>query len=317
MPYSASGPYLLHPPSTTPVRQQEHPSDRSLLYLLAPVPSLASGLFVMQASDVPATIWGQNVAAWTAGTLLCFGIRRIQISALRWTWNELIAVLTLAAMVATLLASGMQGVHRWIELGPVRLHAAAIVLPLLVVTLEGLWRTRGWWISACLAGGVTVILFLQPDAAQATAIAVASAVLLLPGAGPGALRRVWILSLLVLAGMTWLRRDPLGRVPYVEDIVDMAARLGAGWAVAAVVSLLLLPAPFVLAGRGASRRVGLALGTYVTITLLAPLVGNFPVPVLGYGVSPILGYMMGMGIFLRPAAPLQEQNPHGTADAAA
>ena len=299
------------------MKQQEHPSDRSLLYLLAPVPSLALGLFIMQASDVPATIWGQNIAAWTAGTFLCLGIRRTRISALRFPYIDIFMVLTVAALAATLLAPGLQGVHRWVKLGPIRLHAAAILLPLLIFALEAIRRTRGWWISSVLAGGVTVILFLQPDAAQATAFGLASAVLLLPRAGPGALRRIWILALLVLAGLAWLRRDPLGRVPYVEDIVVMAAALGAGWAVAAVLSLLLLPAPFVLAERGVSLDVGRALGTYVTITLLAPLAGNFPVPVLGYGVSPILGYMMGMGIFLRRAALVQEQNPRAPVSAAA
>jgi hypothetical protein len=72
--------------------------------------------------------------------------------------------------------------------------------------------------------------------------------------------------------------------------------------VAAVVSLLVLPLPFFHAARGAGKHAALALGTYVTITVLAAfLTGNFPVPVMGYGVSPILGYLAGLGMLMRAA----------------
>ena len=61
--------------------------------------------------------------------------------------------------------------HRWLRVGPVRLHAAALLLPLLLVALERLARVRGWWVAALVAVGVVSALLLQPDAAQATAFA--------------------------------------------------------------------------------------------------------------------------------------------------
>ena len=126
-------------------------------------------------------------------------------------------------------------------------------------------------------------------------------VLLLPRAGRGALPLGCILA--AAAGFTWMRRDPLAPVPHVEQVVGLAADLGAGWAVAAVAALLLLPVPFFLAGRSTGSRAGTALGTYLVITLLAPFVGTFPVPVMGYGMSPIIGYLAGLGVLLRSAAP--------------
>ncbi|MBV9774639.1 MAG: hypothetical protein JO040_11850 [Gemmatimonadetes bacterium] len=280
-----------------------HPS--SPLYLLASAPALALGVLVMRASDVPAAAWGQNVAAWAAGALLCLGlgVRRTRTSPPSSGWADLAALLTLGALVATLLAPGMDGVHRWVRLGPVRLHTAAVLLPLLLVALERLARVRGWWTASLLAVGVVLALFLQPDAAQATAFAGAAGILLLPGAGRSAPRWIALLSLLILAGLSWLRRDPLAPVPHVEGIVGLAGSFGMGWAVAAVVSLLLLPVPFFLAGRGPGRRTGLALGAYVSITFLAAFVGSFPVPVMGYGVSPIIGYLVGLGILLRTTFP--------------
>jgi hypothetical protein len=281
-------------------RQLADARSARLPYLLASVPALLVGVLTMRMSDVPAVLWGQNLAAWAVGTLLCLGLWRTRSSPGRWRWFDLTALLTLAALAATLLTPGVDGVHRWLPLGPVRLHAAAVLLPLLLVALQGLAQARGWWISAAVAAGVMLLLLLQPDAAQATAFAAGCLVLLLPAAGRDPLRLAAMLVLLVIAGLTWLRKDPLAPVPYVEGIVGLAAGLGAGWAVAAVVSLLLLPLPFFHVGR-AGNHVGLALGAYVAITVLAAFQGNFPVPVMGYGVSPILGYLAGLGVLMRTA----------------
>jgi cell division protein FtsW (lipid II flippase) len=281
--------------------QLENRRPVRLPYLLAPVPALAVGVLIMRMSDVPAGVWGQNLAAWVVGTLLCLGLWRTRSSSGRGRWIDFAAVLTLAALAATLLAPDVDGVHRWLPLGPVRLHAAAVLLPLLLVAMQGLSQARGWWISTGVAVGVALVLLLQPDAAQATAFAAGCLVLLLPSAGRDPLRLACVLALPVLAALTWLRSDPLAPVPHVEGIVGLAAGLGAVWAVAAVVSLLVLPLPFFLAGRGAGKHAGLALAVYITITLLAPFVGSFPVPVMGYGVSPILGYLVGLGILMRTA----------------
>lgn len=282
-------------------KQLENPRPARLPYLLAPVPALVVGVLTMRMSDVSAALWGQNLAAWAVGTLLCLGLWRRRSSPGRGRWFDFAAVLTLAALAATLLAPGVEGVHRWLPLGPVRLHAAAVLLPLLLVAMHGLSQARGWWISAGVAVGVTILLLLQPDAAQATAFAAGCLVLLLPAAGRDPLRLVCLLSLPLLAGLTWVRRDPLAPVPYVEGIVDLAAGLGAGWVVAAVVALLVLPLPFFHAGRGTGNRAALAVGMYVAITVLAAFLGNFPVPVMGYGVSPILGYLAGLGVLMRAA----------------
>lgn len=284
-------------------RQVVKPRPARLPYLLAPVPALVAGVLTMRMSDVPAALWGQNLAAWAVGMLLCLGFWRTRNSVRRGRWFDFAAVLTFGALAATLLAPGVEGVHRWVPLGPVRLHAAAVLLPLLLVAMQGRLQARGWWICAVVAVGVAVVLLLQPDAAQATAFAAGCLVLLLPAARRDPLRLACILVLPLLAGLTWLRRDPLAPVPHVEGIVGLAAGLGAGWAVAAVASLLVLPLPFLHAGRGAGTHAGLAPGTYVTVTLLAPFLGNFPVPVMGYGVSPIIGYLAGLGVLMRAAPP--------------
>ncbi len=282
-----------------PMTHDMQPRPLSLVYLAAPVPALIAGVLTMRMSDVPPSLWAQNIAAWAVGTALCVVLARARTSAARPMWADVAAVLTLAALAATLLAPGVDGVHRWLPLGPVRLHAAAVLLPVFIVGLDSLSRVRGWWTSAIVAAAAVLALFLQPDAAQATGFGAAAVLLLFGDAGGRTMRLACLGIVAALAALTWTRRDPLAPVPYVEEIVGLAVSLGTVWAVAAAVSLLLLPVPFFAAGRGAARRVGIALGAYVAITAAAPFFGSFPVPVMGYGMSPIIGYLAGLGLFLR------------------
>jgi|GEM_PF-265661 len=283
-----------HAPPLAETRPDRPAGRRPLILdLLFPLPALAVGILVMRASGVPATAWGQNLAACVIGILLCLALARPRSSD---AGLVAVGVLALGFLAATWLEPGVQGVHRWIGLGPVRLHAGALVLPLVLATLAGLERAGRGRASTLLSLATALVLVLQPDAAQATAF-VAGAVVLLAPRRP-AEGRAWVrlVPLLALGALSWLRRDPLAPVPHVEGIVGLAAELGAGWGVAAVASLLLLPIPFLAARRQGDGRVGLALGTYVAVTILAAALGHFPVPVLGQGASPILGYFAAIGL---------------------
>lgn len=257
------------------------------------------GILVMRASGVPATAWGQNLVACVIGILLWFTLTRPRSSPRSGGALQVVGALALGCLAATWLDGGVQGVHRWVMLGPVRVHAGALVLPLMLATLAGLERAGNRRASTLLSLATALVLVLQPDAAQATAF-VAGAVVLLLSRSPSE-GRAWIrlVPLLALAGLSWLRKDPLAPVPHVEGIVGLAAELGIGWGAAAAASLLLLPVPFFTArGRGDSR-AGLAIGTYVAVTILAPALGSFPVPVLGHGASPIIGYFVAIGLLKR------------------
>lgn len=270
-----------------------------LLNLLFPLPALVVGILVMRASGVPPMAWGQNLAACVIGILLYFAIARPG-SSRRGEAGFLIAgVVALGCLAATWVAPGLQGVHRWLMLGPVHLHAGALVLPLVLATLAGLERAGRRGASTMLAIATALALALQPDAAQATAFVAGAVVLLLPRSPAEGRGWIRLVPLVVLAGLSWLRKDPLAPVPHVEGIVGLAAELGTGWGAAAIASLLLLPVPFFIArGRG-DGRTGVALGAYMVVTILAPAVAHFPVPVLGQGASPIIGYFLAIGLLKR------------------
>jgi len=67
-------------------------------------------------------------------------------------------------------------------------------------------------------------------------------------------------------------------------------------------ALPLLPLPFFIEFRRHHDAASLALGVYVALITLAPCWGTFPVPVMGYGVSPIVGYFLALALSKRALA---------------
>lgn len=258
------------------------------ILLLAPLPALSIGILVMSSAGLAPSIWMANGAAALVGVLAALAA---------WAWRRLagrgpvpLSWLLPSALVllgATLMAPGVQGVHRWLPVGPVQLHAGALLLPPLLVALS---RAR-WVPSVAVAIMSSIILLLQPDAAQAASFAAGWVVLAVTEPGrTGRGRRGMIVAVAALAAASLLRTDPLGPVPHVEGIVGMAAAKGLPWAAAGVASLLVVPASLAWS-RG---RPETALAAYTITTLFAAWLGHHPVPILGFGVSPILGYYLAL-----------------------
>jgi len=253
-----------------------------LALLLAPAPALTVGVSVMRGGGIATDIWVMNVTAAVVG---------LSLASVALAWPDMMSgsrgfvpwllLVGLALLGATLLAPGTEGVHRWLPLGPVRIHAGALLLPPLLVAL---WEPA-WVTSAIVALAVLLVLSLQPDAAQAASFCAA-------WVGMAGVRRGWkatpvIVVSVLAAAACLLRHDPLEPVPHVEGIVGMAASQGSVLAAAGLLSLVALPLAFVLF---LERPFGIVLALYTVGTLIAAWLGNYPVPILGYGVSPVLGY---------------------------
>ena len=174
-----------------------------------------------------------------------------------------------------------------------RLHVAATLLPTMLAVLYDAGCGRRSAVYGPIV--VSVVLFAQPDAAQASAFAVAWAILAATRRRAGETSGAVVV--LALGAATLFRSDPLEPVPFVEGIVGLAQIQGTGRAVIGGLSLLLLPVPFML--DASQRRLGAGLAAYVLCTVLAASVGNHPVPIMGYGAAPILGYYLGATAFVR------------------
>lgn len=204
------------------------------------------------------------------------------------------------------------GVYRWISIAGLRLHASAIVAPLLLSCVAAAAAHNRMGAIAIGAIG-TMIMALQPDAAQAMSFA-AACIVILAGTKQHYKTLLGAVLLLAISLVSFVRPDPLSSVAHVEEIFTIVASKGPAPAVMATVALILLPLPFFAAWYRHRRRLALALGVYVAMTVLAPFWGTFPVPVMGYGASPILGYFIALAVALEKPSQGEERGPVGRLD---
>jgi len=270
---------------------------RRLWFLAAPVPALIVGALIMCQHDVPSSRWGLNLIGGVLSAAICALFLARSRTPMSKTAATISACLAAGALAATFAMAGSMGVHRWIEVGPLNIHAGAVCLPLFIVALGVLDAFGGKlrWAPMLLAMAVATLLLLQPDAAQATAFAAAVFTFLI--ANKRRALAAWVAAMVIalLAGWTWTQRDPLSPVPYVEGIIGLARQSGPVWVAASIAALAILPLPFFIGPSGSHSVFGRALGVYWCICILAPLFGHLPVPLVGFGLSPIVGYFIALG----------------------
>lgn len=277
--------------------------DRKADYWMGSVsaPAVLLVALVMITGGISIRIWGLNIAVWASAAALCaIAVLLRERFKLQKSPVRIVIFMSLASLFSTICFPSMQGVHRWLYVGPVRLYAAAIFLPVLLPALAWLLGKELKIIACTLTFSVTGLLVYQPDAAQGAAFALSAGWLLIRR---GNLSRTWSClvsgALLICLILAWLQPDPLPAVEYVEGVVGMAARISPGLAIVCLCALAILPLPYVWVSRQSraqiDRDLGIAFATYFGVTLLASALRNFPVPIMGYGASPIIGYFIAIG----------------------
>ncbi|NTX10099.1 hypothetical protein HUA76_04835 [Myxococcus sp. CA056] len=261
-------------------------------WFVAPVFATCVGLWAASAHGVRPAAFLPNLVAIVLGGAGFMLLTRGPWESHRRA-ERVLPVLACLAIAATLAAPGLEGVHRWWSLGPVRVNASAAFLPWLLL---GVASRGGWppWLACGLMVLVQGFHLLQPDASQATALALATLPLLVGGDFVN--RRMGIpiaMGMLGLAVVTWTRSDPLAPVDHVERILVLIVSrgaLGVFLAIAAMTGLLL---PGLLAARSRdsrTARLGVAFVLYFAALVGSTFFGNFPVPVLGAGAGTVLGW---------------------------
>lgn len=187
------------------------------------------------------------------------------------------ALLAATLLLALPLVLPSTGPHRWLGAGGFRLYVASVLLPSVVLLLP---QVRNGWIALLV---IAAALAAQPDASQVTALALASLVFL------------WRAPLSVLAcigvgvalagavTVAWLRPDPLEPVSYVEGVLVLAQQVGPLGLGIALVTLALPIAALLRVGQ-------VAVAVYYAAILFCAYRQLTPMPLLGFGVGPILGY---------------------------
>jgi cell division protein FtsW (lipid II flippase) len=247
---------------------------------------LAGAVIVAQAGAGP--LGGvRNLTAWVVGGLLALAVARRPLSA-RAGWA--IAGAAVAGLVATFVNESQDGVHRWWDLGALHVNAAALLLPATIVALARPGKPLAAVSAVAVALGA--LLLAQPDASQATAFAIAMSAALFAKDEQPRLRWLTVAALAALAGLSWLRPDPLEPVPEVERIVQLGWQVAPAATVLGVLGLIATA----LAPLAARRPAAAALSAYIAVAALAPAVGAYPLPLMGIGMSSVLGLWLGVGL---------------------
>lgn len=254
------------------------------------LPAIVIGTIAMVSYGVPTSIWIQNSLIWIMGTVFgaVFLIQRKEKQFNNGRSSQIIMILVL--LILPFFFNGLEGVHRWLVIGPINLYIASIVLPLLIIQL---WKinNRDYYVFGLILVTFTILLF-QPDAEQLSAFAFAATIILWKKIVSGILKFLSITLTGAFVITSWIFLDDLAPVPYVEDILFLVSDLGNVWFIIGIFSLLLLVCPFFLFG--SKGFVSLSLGVYFLITMIVTFIGNFPMPIMGYGISPIIGYIISI-----------------------
>lgn len=218
------------------------------------------GLVYLAMAGAPASYLAVNAGTMAAGAaaVLALGDR----PAPGPTW--IVAILGAAILATALFGVRLDGVSRWVRLGPLTLQPGLILLPAMVL----LFTRRG----GAMAGALGALTVFRRDRWTLAAFAAAVAAF----------------------AVTLFRADPLPAQPFVEGVLAGAFEVGplAGLAAWLGASLLLVPAGAGLRRDPEHRAVYATFGAVWLAILAAALLGNYPTPLVGYGASSVLGYVL-------------------------
>ncbi|WP_397419097.1 hypothetical protein [Phenylobacterium sp.] len=262
---------------------------------LAVLATAALGVVVLVALGAPPRLWSLNIAAAVAGAGLVHGLS--QWGGLLWRRPMAVLIAAAGALIATALwGADLEGVRRWFPIGSLRLHVGFLFLPVALAAMT----TVGPRLGVAGAALIGAALAWQPDAGMAVAFALGVIGLALSRRSAPS----WIAAAItVLAAVAALfRPDPLEPVRFVEGVVSLAVAQGPVMGAAAIVALA---APSGVLALIAWRRpdlttVALPAALFWFGAAIASLLAHVPAPILGAGVSPILGYALTWGRISAP-----------------
>lgn len=262
-----------------------------LLGLICAAAAVALGFAYMSAAGAPPRYLAVNLGALILGAAVWLGVGPWASSRLAYGGLVVLA-LTLPLIATALFGAAVEGASRWVNVGPLSVQVSLIVLPAIIVLYARSTDAIG---TAGIAMSA-LALAVQPDRAMAGVLAA--------GMGAVAFTKASRLSAFALAaaltgfGMTMLRPDALPAVPFVDRVLYTAFDVHAVAGVGVVAGCLILLAPALIGAlrRMHERPVMVAFGACWAVVVVAAAVGNYPTPLVGYGGSAVLGYLLSVAL---------------------
>jgi hypothetical protein len=258
------------------------------------MPAIVIGAIAMNVNGVGGAAYGLNLIFFLAGGLISYFLIGKKTFEMNNSFHTVVLIVAgIILLSLTFIDQGMQDVHRWVTAGPIKFYVSSIILPGIIIVLWEMIRKYSWRTAYSVTAVIAFLLTLQPDASQLTAFVIPMMVLLLIKSD-NAIRYICTTILVLFVIYAWIHIDSLPPVAYVENIIQMVGDIGMIWTVLGIGSLLLLPIPFIIFPPEQSKALSICLGLYYVIVLISTQIGNFPVPLMGYGVSPIIGYYISI-----------------------
>ena len=262
-----------------------------LLGLICAVGAVAMGMAYMAAAGAPSRFVLMNFAALVLGASVWLGLGGVAGSRLAGAGLVTLA-LAVALLLTALLGVPVDGAARWASIGPLSLQVSLIVLPLMLVLYAR--RPDGAGTAAMILAALA--LAIQPDRAMAGVLAAVLLAVLL--ANRSRLPIVAAGTAMLAFGWTLLSPDLLSAAPYVDRIFYTAFEVHwlAGFAVLIGAAALVIPALLGAWKSGSERPALLAFGGCWAGVIVAAALGNYPTPLVGYGGSAVLGYLLSVAL---------------------
>ena len=262
-----------------------------LIGLICGAGAVAMGMAYMLAGGAPSSYLLVNFAALVLGATAWLALGRATGSRLAAA-GPVILALAVALLGTALFGVAADGVRRWVSVGPLGLQVSLILLPIMLV----LYARRTDAIGTAGMIVAAAALALQPDRAMAGVLAAGLVALLIArrslpvGAAAAAAVPAF--------GWTLLRPDASPAMPYVDGILYSAFEVHvlAGLAVAIGAFSLTMPALIGRSETEADRAVLFAFGACWAAVVVAAGLGNYPTPLVGYGGSAVLGYLLSVAL---------------------
>jgi cell division protein FtsW (lipid II flippase) len=238
---------------------------------------------------------GAAIMIGLAGVLLVQFCQRAG-AAPRWGDGALLAAAALVPLTA-IAGPEANGVARWLVIGGLTIQPAMIAVPMIAMGVA----LRPTLIRHAAALLAALGLAMQPDPGCAAMLLFGLGAPLALHDGRRPVDLVAPGAAAIALAVALLRTVALPPVPFVEHVIQDAFGAGPLVALLALAAVILMVAP---AMARPVRRLQLAFVGVWLAAIAAALFGPYPTPVLGFGGSAVLGYILSAGLLAAGQRPL-------------
>jgi cell division protein FtsW (lipid II flippase) len=267
-----------------------------LLGLICGAAAVGLGMAYMAAAGAPSRYLLMNLAALVLGASLWLALGRVAGSRLAGAGPALLGLAATLSLTA-LLGVAVDGASRWVSVGPLTVQVSLVVVPVMIV----LYARRPDAIGTAAMVLAAASLAAQPDRAMAGVLLAGLLATAVARRSRGPIAATAAAALAFC--WTFLVPETLPATPFVDRVFFAAFEVHplAGLAVVAGAGALVIPALVAMLGGTSERIAILAFGACWLAVLAAAALGNYPTPLVGYGGSAVLGYLLSVALFSNDA----------------